>query len=124
MIQMRVDGGKKQSNLDRAGELIRTAATGGAQIVLLPEGMDLGWLHPSARNEAEPIPEGAFCVHLSDLARRHRIFVCAGLTERSDDKIFNAAVLLGPGGEVRVHHRKLNELPIGHDCYAQGDRLS
>jgi len=32
-------------------------------------------------------------------------------------------VLLGPQGEVLLHHRKLNELEIGHDLYGLGDRL-
>ena len=33
------------------------------------------------------------------------------------------AVLLDPEGRMLLHHRKLNELEIGHTCYDQGDRL-
>ena len=124
MIQMRVDGGRKEANLARAAGFVHQAAEAGAKVVLLPEAMDLGWLHPSARNEAELIPGGATCCKLSELARIYGLFICAGLTERSGEKVFNSAVLISPGGEVLIHHRKLNELSIGHDCYAEGDRLA
>jgi predicted amidohydrolase len=32
-------------------------------------------------------------------------------------------VLISPDGELLLHHRKLNELEIGHSLYALGDRL-
>jgi predicted amidohydrolase len=32
-------------------------------------------------------------------------------------------VTIDPKGSVILHHRKLNELEIGHEYYAQGDRL-
>jgi predicted amidohydrolase len=57
------------------------------------------------------------------MAAEHRVFLCAGLTERDDERVFNAAVLLDPQGEILLRHRKLNELAIGHACYAQGDGL-
>ena len=52
LIQMRVAGGEKQRNLGHAEELVAEAARGGAQIVLLPEVMDLGWTHSSALSQA------------------------------------------------------------------------
>lgn len=124
VVQMRVDGGDRDGNLRRAGERIAEAAGKGARVVLLPEALDLGWTHPSARTRAEPIPKGAPCAALQAAARGHGVFVCAGLVERDGDRVFNAAALIGPAGEVLLVHRKLNELEIGHDLYAQGDRLS
>ena len=49
--------------------------------------------------------------------------MCAGLIERHGSRVYNAAVLIDPSGEVILHHRKLNELEIGHALYAPGDRL-
>ena len=123
LVQMRVDGGRPQENLARAEERIAEAAYGGAQVVLLPEALTLGWTHPAAAAEAEPIPEGESCRRLSESARRHSVYVCAGLVEGEKGRVFNAAVLLGPDGQLLLHHRKINELEIGHDCYALGDRL-
>ena len=124
LAQMRVEGGAKAANLQRASRLVKEAADNGAQVVLLPEAMDLGWTHPSGRREAEGIPDGESCSRLRELARKHRVFVCSGLIERGGLRCFNAAVLIGPQGEVLLHHRKLNELEIAHDCYEQGDRLA
>lgn len=123
MVQMRVEGGARPVNLERAAARIGEAAADGAHVVLLPEALDLGWTHPSARTDGCSIPDGPPCLALRDAARRHRVFVCAGLTERASAATYNAAVLIDPAGDVILHHRKLNELEIGHDCYALGDRL-
>lgn len=123
LIQMRVDGGAKEANLARAETRIAEAARAGADVVLLPETLSLGWTHRSARTEADPIPEGESCERLRAAAQRHRVFVCAGLVERAGPRIFNAAVLLHPRGDLLLHHRKLNELEFAHDLYARGDRL-
>ncbi|MDD2762854.1 MAG: carbon-nitrogen hydrolase family protein [Opitutaceae bacterium] len=124
LAQMLVAGGEMDANLQRAVRLIAAAAEGAAQVVLLPEALDLGWTSPSGRKLAEPIPEGRVCQTLRAAARRHGVYVCAGLTERAGELVFNAAVLIAPAGEVLLHHRKLNELEIGHDVYDQGDRLA
>jgi predicted amidohydrolase len=123
MVQMRVDGGSKETNLARAEARIAEAAQQGAQVVLLPEALTLGWTHPSSREGADPIPKGESCRRLGDCAKRHRVHVCAGLVEANDKNVFNASVLLGPEGELLLHHRKINELEIGHACYDLGDRL-
>lgn len=123
LAQMYVAPGDPPANLARAGTMIARAAGGGAQVVILPEAMDCGWTHPSARTLASPIPGGETFRALSDAARHHDIYVCSGLTERSGDSIFNAAVLIDPSGKLLLHHRKLNELDIAQNLYAQGDRL-
>jgi predicted amidohydrolase len=124
LVQMRVKGGRREENLRRAAQRIGEAAVAGAKIIVLPEALDLGWTHPSARTEAEPIPNGAACLTLREAARRNGVSVCAGLTERAGEAVFNSAVLIDPSGTVLLAHRKLNELEIGLDLYGQGDRLA
>jgi len=123
LVQMRVDGGALSVNLERALARIATAAQAGADIVVLPEAMDLGWTHPAAATLAHSIPEGSTIRVLRDAARQHQVWICSGLIERAGPLVFNAAVLLNPAGEVVLHHRKLNELEIGQAYYAGGDRL-
>ena len=123
LIQMRVDGGAKEENLARAEEYIAQAASGGAQIVLLPEALNVGWTHSSARTEADEIPDGKACMRMRAAAQQHGVHVCLGLIERAGKLRFNSAVLIDPSGAVLLHHRKLNELAIAHDLYACGDRL-
>lgn len=122
MAQMLVKGGKPDANLARADAMISGAAAQSCRVVVLPECMNLGWTHPSARDLAEPIP-GPHFDRLAAAAKKHGMYVAAGLVERAGEKRYNAAVLIGPDGDLLLHHRKINELDIAHDLYAIGDRL-
>jgi len=124
LAQMLVEPGERGANLTRAEQRIAEAAAHGAEVVLLPECLDLGWTHPSARELATAIPDGASCQRLIAAARRNRIFVCAGLVERAGDQLFNAAVLIDSAGRVLLHHRKIHELDFARELYATGGRLS
>jgi predicted amidohydrolase len=124
MAQMEVQPGKLDANLARAEERIMTAAANGAKIIVLPEVMDLGWTDPSAKTLAYEIPDGKTCKQLRAAAAKNNIYVCAGIVEKANDKIYNAAVIINPSGEVILTHRKLNELDIAHDVYDQGDKLN
>jgi predicted amidohydrolase len=124
LVQLLVEGGRRETNLARVQAAIALSASQGARVVLLPEVCDLGWTHPSARELAEPIPDGTACRSLMEAAAQHAVYVCAGVTERDGDQVYNSAVLIGPSGQLLLRHRKLNELDIAHDLYAQGDRLN
>jgi len=123
MAQMAVRWGEPEANLQRAVEMIGRAAAAGCGLVVLPECMDLGWTHPEARRMAMEIP-GERSEKLAQAARKHWIWVVAGLTERDGESVYNAAVVLDDGGELRARHRKINELRIAHDVYDRGDRLT
>jgi predicted amidohydrolase len=123
LAQMPVISGQRDENLRCAVQYIGEAAKSGAAVMLLPEALDCGWCHESARTDAGTIPDGAACTRLREAARAHGVHVCAGLIERAGDLLFNSAVLISPEGEVLLHHRKLNELSMAHHLYALGDRL-
>lgn len=116
---MQVLPGNLRANLLHAAELIDQAAIAGAELLVLPEAFDLGWTHPSARKFAgNSAPE-----LLQRKARQHKVHICGGYTERDGKSVYNSAILVSPSGNNLLKHRKLNELEIGHHCYAQGDRL-
>ena len=123
VLQMRVEAGRKTANLQRAENGIAMAAAQGAQVVVLPEALTLGWMHDAPPLEADEIPGGPGCLRLCAAARAAGVYVCAGLIERAGPVWFNAAVLIDPMGNVVLHHRKINELTMAHRCYALGDRL-
>lgn len=124
MAQMLVVGGEKENNLNRAVARIEEAAKNKADIILLPEVMDLGWTHSSAKTKAEPIPGGSTYKILAESAQKNNIYVCAGIIEKVDSRTYNAAVLINRKGELILKHRKINELDIAHDLYDQGDRIN
>jgi predicted amidohydrolase len=122
MGQILVEGGRPEANLRRAADAVGRAAEQGCRLVVLPDCLDLGWTDPSAREQAEPIP-GPRTDALARAAREGGVFVAAGLVERAGGRLFNAAVLISPAGEILLHHRKVNELDIALDLYSVGDRL-
>lgn len=123
LVQMRVEPASRDENLARGLRHIDAAAAQGADIVLLPEALPLGWMDAETRDFADAIPDGPTCSAFRDAARRTGVHVCTGLVERAGHEVFNAAVLIGPGGDVLLHHRKLHELDIAQPLYGRGDRL-
>ena len=124
LIQMLVKGGERDRNIRHAIDQIEEAASNGAKVALLPECLDLGWTHPSCLTLAEGIPEGEPCRLLMAAAKKHGIHVCAGLTEKQDERVYNSAVIIDRHGELLCRHRKLNELDIAQGYYDPGDRLN
>lgn len=124
LVQMTVIGGDRITNLNHARELIDKAAANKANVILLPEAMDLGWTDPSALNDAQSIAEGQTSQLLMSLAKKHKIYICSGLIEKYGEKVYNSAILIDPKGEIILTHRKINELDIGHPYYSLGDKLN
>ena len=122
LAQTLVEGGQPAANLDRAVAAIRSAADLGCRVVVLPECLDIGWTHPSARDIAQPIP-GPHFDRLARAAREANVYVAAGLVERAGSQLFNSAVLIAANGDLLLHHRKINELDIALDLYSVGDRI-
>ena len=121
MAQMRVAGGLPDLNLSRAGSLIAEAAGNGADIVLLPEALDLGWGDPCAADLAQGIPGGASSGALCRAAFENRVWVCAGIVEREGDHIYNSAMLIDRAGAIPTVHRKVNELDFARELYTTGE---
>ena len=125
-MQMRVDAGKARLNLDRAVNAIGEAKNRQADVVLLPEALNLGWTHPSAlnTNQLQMIPGGQDFRRLRAAASKNSIYVCAGLIEHTSTGVFNSAVLISPTGQLLTRHRKIFELDIGRRYYKCGCSLN
>ncbi|MBI2167201.1 MAG: carbon-nitrogen hydrolase family protein [Candidatus Omnitrophica bacterium] len=123
MGQLLVEGGEPERNLGRAQTMAKEAHEKGCDLLLLPETLDFGWTHPSSLSGAEPIP-GRFSDRICELARESHLYVCAGLTERSGDQRFNAALLVDPGGQILLKYHKINLLTVEQPFYSVGQSLS
>lgn len=109
MVQLLVEGGEAERNMQRAEKYIEQAVQENVDIILLPETMDLGWTHPSIFEESETIP-GKRSDFLCALARKHEVYICGGLTERDGEKIYNSAVFIDDQGQILLKYRKINLL--------------
>jgi len=124
MCQLLIEGGEPERNLERAEELIDIARDNNSDIALLPECIDFGWTHPSGINNADTIP-GKYSNQLCDIAKKYKIFICAGLTEKdnSNNKNYNSAILIDDNGQIILKHRKINILKEAFGYYEVGNKL-
>lgn len=94
-------------SLERAGTVVRAAASAGAGLVVLPEMCTTGFTMDAA--QAEPI-DGPSVRGLSRLAVEARTNVLAGVAIREHeggaDRAVNMALLLAPDGQCRATYRK------------------
>ncbi len=122
MGQLLVEGGEPERNLERAEKMIREASQKGCDIILLPECLDLAWTHPSAKTEAFSIP-GPYSERLCRLAKEFKIYICAGLTEKDVDRVYNTAIFIDSLGDIIHKYRKINVLQVELEFYAIGRSL-
>lgn len=96
------------------------AAAEKADIVLFPELVIHGHCTPNTWDLAEPVPDGPSVKRLVQLARHYRLFLCAGMSQKEKDIVFNTQVLVGPDGYVG----KQRKLHLSRDevLYYKGGR--
>lgn len=122
MAQMLVEPGNRAANLARVARMVGDAAGRRCDVVVLPECLDLGWMHESARTEATAIP-GPTTAALTGLAVEHGVMIAAGMVERDGERLYNSAVLISAEGALLARHRKINELQIALGLYSVGATL-
>jgi len=102
-IQMRPVIGDVAGNVARSIALIETASARGADLVVLPELANSGYMFAS-RSEAfalsESIPDGPSTRAWTDVAARLQLHIVAGICERAGTRLYNSAVVIGPRGHI------------------------
>ncbi|MFH1918270.1 MAG: carbon-nitrogen hydrolase family protein [Planctomycetota bacterium] len=106
-VHFRPRGGKTPAgNCRLFAPLIEEAAKQKADLVVLPETLTFYGTGLDCTEVAEPIP-GPSTDYFGQLAKRHDLYIVAGLFERADHLVYNVAVLLGPEGDVVGKYRKV-----------------
>jgi len=91
-------------------QAIEAAAAGGAQVVVLPELTNSGYMFESAEEAASAAiaADDPLIGEWEAAAARHGLVLAAGFCERGDDGLtYNSAVIIDPTG-VRAVYRKLH----------------
>ena len=95
--------GNVAANVAHSLELIDQAASQGADLVVLPELSNTGYMFASREEAfglAEQIPGGPSVEAWAERAARHGMHIVAGITERSGPDLYNSAVVIGPEGYI------------------------
>lgn len=99
-VSMNGEFNKQDQVLARIADFCEQAASENAELILFPELIVHGHCTPNTWELAEPVPEGPSTARLADLARQFRLFLCAGMSEKEADIVYNTMVLLGPDGYI------------------------
>jgi len=112
--------GETEKVLRTIDDWCKRAVAEKAELVLFPELVVHGHCTPNTWELAEPVPEGSSVARLVEIAKRHRLVLCAGMSEKENDIIFNTQVVVGPDGYIGKQ-RKLH-LSRDESFYYKGGR--
>ena len=116
--------GDVAANLALASRYVARAGARGAQLVVFPECFLQGYsLKRSVLEMSEPL-DGPAVGALAAIAGEHRVAIVAGFIEANPadpHRPYNAAVVIGPGGEVIGAYRKTHLFEREADAFAAGD---
>jgi deaminated glutathione amidase len=112
-------------NLEDADRLTRAAAADGAELVVLPERLDIRGSAADYAARAEPL-DGRPVTWARETARELGIDVVAGsVAERREghDRVANTSVHVGPDGELKAVYRKIHmfDVEVGGVAYRESE---
>lgn len=105
--QVRLQIGDVDGNRTVVAAAVERAAAQGAQVIVVPELANSGYVFRDAAEAASlaEAVDGPTVTGWMELARRHGVVVVGGFCERGDGELYNSAVLVDAGG-VRALYRK------------------
>jgi len=106
-FQLPVVFAEPERNLAVLLEKAEEAARAGAKLAIFPEAYLTGYCYRTkdeAMEAAEPVP-GPSSEKIAEACKRLGLHVVYGTLERDGDRLFNAAVLVGPQGVVGVYRK-------------------
>lgn len=125
----------KQGNLSKTSHFITKAAKDGADLVSLPEFFNFMGEDTTEKDYIESIPGGESTHLLSNLAKKHRIYIHSGSMREvhTNEKSYNTSLVFNPDGEIIGKYRKIHlfdseieGMPVykESDIIESGDKLA
>ena len=99
-VSLNSELGKRAETLSRMEQYCEQAAAERAELVVFPELIVHGHCTPNTWEVAERVPDGESVLVLCGMARQLGIFLCAGMSEKENDIVYNTQVLIGPTGYI------------------------
>lgn len=107
-IQMEPKVGALNANVAKTLEQLARAHANGADIAVLPELCNSGYVFESREEAfalAEPVPDGPTTKAWMAAAAEFDMIFVAGIAERAGKRLFNSAVAVGPDGHVGTYRK-------------------
>jgi predicted amidohydrolase len=109
MCQIFCLDGDRSGNLVRIENAIREAKQANTDIACFPETALFGWVNPEAHSRAQAIP-GKDSDLLCQMADKHDLYLCVGLAEKEENRLYDSVILIDEKGKLLLKHRKINIL--------------
>jgi N-carbamoylputrescine amidase len=122
--EIKAGEGDVEANREQLDGALSQLFEEGAELVALPELAALGYFSVSRANIgalSEPVPGGPSVRRWARIAQRYRGYVVGGLLERAGERFYNAAVLVGPDGQVAGLYRKTHLYHWEQDLLTPGN---
>ncbi len=107
-IQFRPSFGQKEKNLQRILKLLEQAADRYAELIVLPELCNSGYVFRSideVQSLSEKVPEGQTTIRFENAAKELGLNIVAGVCEKSNGVYFNSAILVSPQGFSSIYRK-------------------
>jgi nitrilase len=115
--------GATDAGLALIDRMLRAAGAAGARMAVFPELFLPGYNFPDPGQGARSL--GAWHSALAPLARAAGCGVTAGVAEAAQGALFNAALAIGPDGQLLSHYRKTQLFgPREKRLFRRGERLA
>jgi predicted amidohydrolase len=98
VCQMDASPAPVSDRLARASVLVESAAQQSAQIVVLPELFNIGYVYDDANYAAAETLDGQTVQWMKAQAARHNLYIAGSLLLLENGDIYNAALLIAPDG--------------------------
>ena len=108
-VQTRAVTGETKANNAAALDAVHAAIDAGAQVLVLPELGNSGYMFDSRQEAfslAEPI-DGPTVSQWAKVAHQRKVWIAGGFTEIDNGRLYNSAALVGPDGPIG-RYRKLH----------------
>jgi len=126
-IQM-ASGPKVEGNLNEARRLVATAAEQGAKLVVLPEFFAImGMTEQDKVKEREQPGQGAIQSFMSEMAKKHKIWLMGSLplAAATPDKVRNSLLVFDETGAQVARYDKIHlfNLTLGNESYNEAQTI-
>lgn len=98
----------RERNLRHGLDLALQAVNNGANLIVMPELANTGYLFTNRKeafDHAEEIPNGPSVQVWQDFTRKHSIYLVSGIAEREGVRLFDTSVLIGPDGLIGKYRK-------------------
>ncbi len=100
--------GRVEENVEDVVRRLASPRMRGVELLVLPELFSTGYQFRSRKELsgfAEEVPGGYTVGRLAEIAGAMRLHIVAGIAERSSGRVYNSAVLVGPGGLLGLYRK-------------------